>query len=87
MKIPGNITGPILTGAVLGTTLGLFTVLPISPTGRSTSEGNTSGNVESLEVETKELRLKVTGKNTMAALTNLMLKENKWGTLLSNEKY
>jgi hypothetical protein len=87
MKIPGNITGPILTGAVLGTTLGLFTVLPISPTGRSTSEGNTSGNVESLEVETEKLRLKVTGKNTMAALTNLMLKENKWGTLLSNEKY
>ena len=87
MKIPGNITGPILTGAVLGTTLGLFTVLPISPTGRSTSEGNTSGNVESLEVETKELRLKVTGKNTMAALTNLMLKEKSWGTLLSNEKY
>ena len=87
MKIPGNITGPILTGAVLGTTLGLFTVLPISPTGRSTSEGNTSGNVESLEVETKELRLKVTGKNTMAALMSLMLKENKWGTLLSNEKY
>jgi len=87
MKIPGNITGPILTGAVLGTTLGLFTVLPISPTGRSTSEGNTSGNVESLEVETEKLRLKVTGKNTMAALMNLMLKENKWGTLLSNEKY
>jgi len=87
MKIPGNITGPILTGAVLGTTLGLFTVLPISPTGRNTSEGNTSGNVESLEVETEKLRLKVTGKNTMAALTNLMLKENKWGTLLSNEKY
>jgi len=87
MKIPGNITGPILTGAVLGTTLGLFTVLPISPTGRSTSEGNTSGNVESLEVETKELRLKVTGKNTMAALMNLMLKEKSWGTLLSNEKY
>ena len=87
MKIPGNITGPILTGAVLGTTLGLFTVLPISPTGRSTSEGNTSGNVESLEVETEKLRPKVTGKNTMAALTNLMLKENKWGTLLSNEKY
>ena len=87
MKIPGNITGPILTGAVLGTTLGLFTVLPISPTGRSTSEGNTSGNVESLEVVTEELRVKVTGKNTMAALTNLMLKEKKWGTLLSNEKY
>ena len=87
MKIPGNITGPILTGAVLGTTLGLFTVLPISPTGRSTSEGNTSGNVESLEVVTEELRVKVTGKNTMAVLTNLMLKEKKWGTLLSNEKY
>ena len=87
MKIPGNITGPILTGAVLGTTLGLFTVLPISPTGRSTSEGNTSGNVESLEVVTEELRVKVTGKNTMAVLTNLMLKERKWGTLLSNEKY
>ena len=87
MKIPGNITGPILTGAVLGTTLGLFTVLPISPTGRSKSEGNTSGNVESLEVVTEELRVKVTGKNTMAVLTNLMLKERKWGTLLSNEKY
>ena len=87
MKIPGNITAPILTGAVLGTTLGLFTVLPISPTGRSTSEGNTSGNVESLEVVTDELRVKVTGKNTMAALTNLILKEKKWGTLLSNEKY
>jgi hypothetical protein len=87
MKIPGNITAPILTGAVLGTTLGLFTVLPISPTGRSTSEGNTSGRYESLEVEVGEFALRVTGKDTTAALMNLMMKEKNLGTLLSKEKY
>jgi len=77
MKIPGNITGPILTGAILGTTLGLFTVLPINPTGKSTSEENISGKNESLELSLKglgdgggELHLKVTGKSTMVVVQN-----------------
>lgn len=86
MKIPGNITGPILTGAVLGTTLGLFTVLPISPTGRSTSEGSTSGNIESLVVRTEKFEVKVTGKNTMEVLMNLIKKELNKGTFLSDVK-
>lgn len=76
MKIPGYITAPLLTGAVLGATLGLFTVLPIGPTAKSTSEENTFGKNESLDlmVRTKdgeELHLRVTGRNTTEALKSL----------------
>ena len=86
MKIPGYITAPLLTGAVLGATLGLFTVLPIGPTAKSTSEENTSGKNESLELRIKglgqgggELHLKVTGKNTTAVVQSFLRMLNSMG--------
>ena len=79
MKIPGYITAPLLTGAVLGATLGLFTVLPINPTGKNTSEENISGKNESLELSLKglgdgdgELLLKVTGRNTTVVVQSFL---------------
>ena len=79
MRIPGYITAPLLTGAILGATLGLFTVLPISPTVKSTSEENISGKNESLELLIKglgqgdgELRLRVTGRNTTAVVQSFL---------------
>ena len=88
MKIPGNITAPILTGAVLGTTLGLFTVLPTTSTVKNTSEESIFGKNESLELTVKlergdELRLKATGATTMDLVQSFrqMLKSMD-GTLL-----
>ena len=79
MKIPGYITAPLLTGAVLGATLGLFTVLPTKPTGKNTSAENTFGKNESLELSLKglgngnaELHLKVTGNNTTAVVQSFL---------------
>jgi len=79
MKIPGHIWAPLLTGALLGTTLGLFTVLPIGPAGRNTSEESISGKNESLELSLKglgdgegELLLKVTGRNTTVVVQSFL---------------
>ena len=65
-----------LTGLLLGTTMGLFTVLPITPQNSRTSVGSISGKNESLEIVLRlesgeELRLKATGKTTMEVLTIL----------------
>ena len=74
IQIPGDITAACLVGAV-GITMGLFTVLPITPQSSRTSEGNTSGKNEPeivLRLESgEELRLKATGRTTMEVLTNL----------------
>ena len=82
-----------LTGLLLGTTMGLFTVLPITPQSSRTLEGNTSGKNESLEIVLRlesgeELRLKATGRTTMEVLTNLrqMLKGMD-GNLLLESSY
>jgi hypothetical protein len=50
MKTPGNLTAPILTGMILGTTLALFTVLPISPTDVRTLGESIFGRSESQKV-------------------------------------
>ena len=55
-------------------------------TGKQYIGGNTSGRKESLEVEVEGLRLRVTGKNTMEALRNLMKNEKMWGIIHSEEK-
>ena len=76
--------------------LSLLTILAISSvssTGlliynqvNNTSEGNTSTNSESLEVSLGKLSLKVTGKNTMGVVMNLIPIESLLETNVSNEK-
>jgi len=76
--------------------LSLLTILAISSvssTGlliynqvNNTSEGNTSINSESLEVSLGKLSLKVTGKNTMGVVMNLIPIERLLETNVSNEK-
>ena len=74
--------------------LSLLTILAISSvssTGlliynqvNNTSEGNTSINSESLEVSLGKLSLKVTGKNTMGVVMNLIPIESLLETTVSN---
>ena len=76
--------------------LSLLTILAISSvssTGlliynqvNNTSEENTSINSESLEVSLGKLSLKVTGKNTMGVVMNLIPIESLLETNVSNEK-
>jgi len=68
MRILGLTTKPLLAGVLLGTTLGLFTALQIPRPTENTSEENTSGHLESLQVKVGELELKVTGENITEAL-------------------
>ena len=53
MKILGYTWNELLIVTLLGTNLGLFTVLPISPTNDSTLGENISGHLENL-LERKE---------------------------------
>ena len=76
MKIPGSIWSPLLVGAMLGTTMVLFTRLPISRTNDSTLDVSTFGKNESLEIQLKikeegELHLKATGAVTMDLVQSL----------------
>ena len=76
--------------------LSLLTILAISSVSstalqiynqvRNTSEANTSINSESLEVSLGKLSLKVTGKNTMGVVMNLIPIERLLETNVSNEK-
>jgi len=91
IQIPGSIVAASLTGAILGTTMVLFTVLPVAPPTVRTSEENTSGKNESLQVWIKlksgeELLVKVTGNSTMEVLMNLSRILNSMdGTLLTEK--
>ena len=76
--------------------LSLLTILAISSVSSTalqiynqvsnTSDANTSINSESLEVSLGKLSLKVTGKNTMAVVMNLIPIESLLETNVSNEK-
>lgn len=88
MRMPGSIMAASLTGLLLGTTMVLFTKLPVAPPTVPTSVENISGKNESLELWVKlpsgeELLVKVTGKNTTEVVQSLkkMLK-NMDGSLL-----
>tara|TARA_B100001142_G_scaffold136269_1_gene137719 strand:- start:19984 stop:20445 length:462 start_codon:yes stop_codon:yes gene_type:complete len=75
-KIPGFTWAPVLTGALLGTTMVLFIRLPVSPPKGFTLEENTSFKNESLELvlvqgNGEELHLRVTGATTMEVVTSL----------------
>ena len=89
IRIPGDIWSPLLIGAMLGTTMVLFTKLPVAPRTAPTSVGNISGKNESLELllvlpDGEELHLKVTGKTTMEVVQSLqkMLKSMDGNLLL-----
>ena len=68
MKTPGYLTDTLFYLRTLTTISVLSIGLQISSTVRSTSEENTFGNYENLEVEVGELKVKATGKNTTEAL-------------------
>ena len=88
IQIPGNIWAPILTGALLGTTMVLFTRLPVAPPTVRTSEESISGKNESLEIlvqlpNGEKLLLKATGATTSEVLMNLRrMLQSLDGTLL-----
>ena len=86
MKIPGTTKVQLSLLTILMTSSVLSTGLQIFKLGNNTLEGNTSGRKDSLEVEVEGLRLRVTGKNTMEALRNLMKNEKMWGIIHSEEK-
>jgi len=93
IRIPGSIVAASLTGAILGTTMVLFTVLPVAPPTVRTSEESISGKNESLQVWIKlksgeELLVKVTGNSTMEVLMNLRRILNSMdGTLLVEKSF
>ena len=87
MKIPGHLREPLFYLRILTITSVLSISLQISKTVASTLEENTSGQIESLEVNLGELNLKATGKNTTAVLMNLTKIVNKLETNVSEEKY
>ena len=87
MKIPGHLREPLFYLRILTITSVLSISLQISKTVASTSEENTSGQTESLEVNLGELNLKATGKNTTAVLTNLTQIVKRLETNISEEKY
>jgi len=88
IQIPGNIWAPILTGALLGTTMVLFTRLPVAPPTVRTSEESISGKNESLEIlvqlpNGEKLLLRATGATTSEVLMNLRrMLQSTDGTLL-----
>jgi len=72
---------------VLTITSVLSISLQISKTVVSISEENTSGQIESLEVNLGELNLKATGKNTTAVLMNLTKTVKRLETNFLQEKF
>ena len=68
MKTPGFLTDTLFYLRTLTTISVLSIGLQISSMVRSTSDENTFGNYENLEVEVGELKVKATGKNTTEVL-------------------
>ena len=62
------------------------TALQIYNQASNTSDANTSTNLESLEVSLGKLNLRVTGKNTMGVVMNLIPIESLLETNVSNER-
>ena len=87
-RTPGPIRVQLFLLMTLTASSVLSTGLQIYKLGSNTSVENTSYKNESLEVAkvNGELRLRVTGKNTTEALTNLKEIESYLGTTYSREK-
>jgi len=72
MKTPGFLTDTLFYLRTLTTISVLSIALQIHSTAKDTSAENTFTNYENLEVEVGELKVRATGKNTTAALLNLL---------------
>jgi len=86
MKIPGTTKVQLLLLTILMISSVSSTGLLIYNLVNNTSEENTSSKNVSLEVVRDGLRLRVTGNDTMEALTNLVQIESFLETQRSNER-
>ena len=86
MKIHGSTKIQLSLLTILAISSVSSTALQIYNQASNTSDANTSINSESLEVSLGKLSLKVTGKNTMAVVMNLIPIESLLETNVSNEK-
>ena len=86
MRTLGSTTIQLSLLTILATSSVLSTGLQIYKLANNTSAENTSTNLESLEVSLGRLNLKVTGKNTMAAVKSLIKIENLLETRFLEEK-
>ena len=86
-KTPGYMRVNLLLLTTLATSSVLSTGLLISRQADNTLDANTFGQSVNLEVVREGLRLRVTGRDTMEALTNLRQIEDYLGTPRSREKY
>ena len=72
MKTPGFLTDTLFYLRTLTTISVLSIALQTHSLVRGTSDANTFTNNENLEVVVGELKVKATGKNTTAAVVNLL---------------
>ena len=86
MKTHGSTRTHLLLLTILATSSVLSTGLQIYNLASNTSVENTSINSESLEVKAGKFAVKVTGKNTMDRVMNLMPIESLLEMNVSNEK-
>ena len=86
MTIPGTTKIQLSLLTILAISSVSSTALQIYNLANNTSDANTSINSESLEVSLGKLSLKVTGKNTMGVVMNLIPIESLLETNVSNEK-
>jgi len=86
MRTPGPIRVQLLLLLTLTASSVSSTVLQISSRVGNTSDVNTSTNLESLEVKAGRFAVRVTGKNTMDLVTNLIPIESLLEIPVSNEK-
>jgi len=86
MTIPGTTKIQLSLLTILAISSVSSTALQIYNLANNTSDANTSINSESLEVSLGKLSLKVTGKNTMAAVKSLIKIESLLETRLLEER-
>ena len=86
MKTHGSTRTHLLLLTILATSSVLSTGLQIYNLASNTSVENTSNNSESLEVKAGRFAVRVTGKNTMDLVTNLIPIESLLEMNVSEEK-
>ena len=84
MTIPGTTKIQLSLLTILAISSVSSTALQIYNQASNTSDANTSTNLESLEVSLGKLNLRVTGKNTMGVVMNLIPIESLLETTVSN---
>ena len=86
MTIPGTTKIQLSLLTILAISSVSSTALQIYNLANNTSDANTSTNLESLEVSLGKLNLRVTGKNTMGVVMNLLPIESLLETNVSSER-